>query len=293
MSVVLLASVLIFVRQVNGEVPLKHPGYTKAMHSTKADKVYERIDFGPYERLSFEIFQKAYTGFLNLRKEGKVRVDKSILSICDFSKSANQKRLWVIDLDEGRVLFNSLVAHGQGSGEEYTVQFSNKENSHQSSMGFYITDNTYSGDNGYSLRLHGVDKGYNDAAYQRAIVMHGADYVSESFIKGNNRLGRSWGCPAVPKELAQPIINAIKEQTCLYIYYPDKKYLASSVWLKQDIPTEEELIRERYFEKNRSKEPTEVASIPEQKEVAQAPQPDSQTTVQPQYMGVQLAIGGR
>ena len=146
----------------------------------------------------------------------------------------------MIDLNEKKVLFNSLVAHGKGTGEEFATAFSNIESSHQSSLGFYVTETTYNGSNGYSLKLIGMDKGYNDAAMQRAIVMHGADYVSEDFIKAEKRLGRSWGCPAVPRALAEPIINTIKDKTLLFIYYPDQQYLSQSEWLKpanQDIET--------------------------------------------------------
>lgn len=193
--------------------------------------VYNQIDFKGAARLNPEVFSKAYIGYLNLMESGQISNDKHLLSICDYSLSANTKRLWVIDMDHLEVRFHSLVAHGQGTGEEFATQFSNRENSHQSSLGFYITDETYIGSNGYSLRLHGKDKGYNSNAYDRAIVMHGADYVSEKFIKGNKRLGRSWGCPAVPQQLALPIINTIKEGSCLFVYYPNNRFNQSSNWL--------------------------------------------------------------
>lgn len=197
----------------------------------QAEEVYKNIQFDG-EKLNFEVFEKAFSGFQNLKKYGKLDPAAHLLSVCDFSLSSCKKRLWVIDLDEKKVLFNSLVAHGKGTGEEFAVSFSNTENSHQSSLGFYITDETYDGDNGYSLKLIGMDKGFNDAAFQREIVMHGADYVSEDFIGKEKRLGRSWGCPAVPRELAQPIINTIKNRTCLFIYFPDQNYLSNSEWLK-------------------------------------------------------------
>jgi len=129
------------------------------------------------------------------------------------------------------VLFNSLVAHGKNTGEEFATNFSNTESSLQSSLGFYITENTYEGENGYSLRLEGMDSGFNDAAMQRSIVMHGADYVSEDFAAQHQRIGRSWGCPAVPRALAAPIIDTVKGQSCLFIYYPDQNYLSQSKWL--------------------------------------------------------------
>ena len=196
-----------------------------------AEEIYKDLQFTD-EKLNFEVFEKAFLGFQNLKKSGKLQPTARILSVCDFSLSSTRKRLWVIDLDEKKVLFNSLVAHGKGTGEEFAMNFSNTMDSHQSSLGFYVTEQTYNGDNGYSMRLFGMDRGYNDAALERCIVMHGADYVSEKFIKSEKRLGRSWGCPAVPRDLAKPIINAIKNRTCLFIYYPDQNYLSSSQWLK-------------------------------------------------------------
>ena len=199
--------------------------------ANEAEEVYKNLQFEG-EKLNFEVFEKAFLGFQNLKKSGKLEPTAHLLSVCDFSLSSNKKRLWVVDTGEKKLLFNSLVAHGKGTGEEFAVNFSNTEDSHQSSLGFYITEQTYEGDNGYSLRLFGMDKGYNDAALERCIVMHGAHYVSEDFIKAEKRLGRSWGCPAIPRELAQPIINTIKDRTCLFIYYPDQNYLSSSEWLK-------------------------------------------------------------
>lgn len=197
----------------------------------EADLLYRQIDFGDEQPLGREVFEQAYQGYLNLKAAGKIGPGKDMLSVCDFSLSANQKRLWVIDLNSKKLRYHSLVAHGQGTGEEFARHFSNRDGSHQSSLGFYITGDTYTGNNGYSLRLEGMDHDYNDRAYERAIVMHGADYVCPDFISDHKRLGRSWGCPAVPVALARPIINTIKGGTCLYIYYPDTRYLASSKWL--------------------------------------------------------------
>lgn len=200
---------------------------------SEAEEVYKNLQFEG-EKLNFEVFEKAFLGFQNLKKSGKLNSNAKLLSICDFSLSSNKKRLWVVDTAEKKLLFNSLVAHGKGTGEEFAMSFSNTMDSHQSSLGFYVTEQVYNGDNGYSMRLFGMDKGYNDAALERCIVMHGANYVSEDFIKAEKRLGRSWGCPAVPRELAKPIINTIKNGTCLFIYYPDQNYLAGSKWLKKD-----------------------------------------------------------
>jgi len=223
-----------FVKVVKGEENSIVTGSSARVSLVqKADQVYSKINFGKSEPLSRDVFRKAYTGFLNLKEAGKLNEDRSIISICDFSLSSNEKRLWVIDLETSRVLVHSLVAHGQGTGDEFALNFSNTENSHQSSLGFYVTDEPYMGDNGYSLKLRGMDVGYNDAAYSRAIVIHGAAYVCDAYIASNKRLGRSWGCPAVPAGMAKNIINTIKSKTCLYIYYPSKSYLAKSVWLNR------------------------------------------------------------
>jgi len=197
--------------------------------------VYNEIDFSKCRSLSYDAFEKAYKGYLNLKNAGKLNSNKDILSICDFSLSSTENRLWIIDLSQRKVLFNTYVAHGQGSGDEYAEDFSNDFNSHQSSLGFYVTGDTYDGDHGTSLHLTGMDNGFNDAAYDRGIVVHGAEYVCDKFISANQKLGRSWGCPAVPAKLSLPIINTIKDGTCLFIYYPDKKYLKSAFWLNKKI----------------------------------------------------------
>ena len=201
-------------------------------NASTSEEIYASIDFESINKLNPDVFYKAFLGFNNLKKAGKLDEDAHLLSICDFSLSSTRKRLWVIDLNEKKVLFNSLVAHGKNTGEEFAQKFSNTESSYQSSLGFYITETTYNGENGYSLKLLGMDNGFNDRALQRAIVMHGADYVSEDFIKSQKRIGRSWGCPAVPRALAEPMINTIKGKNCLFIYYPDNQYLSSSEWLK-------------------------------------------------------------
>lgn len=197
--------------------------------------LYKQIDFSKVAPLSYDVFDKAYHGYLNLVNAGKISKDKTILSICDFSLPSTENRLWIIDLIKKEVLFNTYVAHGQGSGDDMATSFSNEENSHKSSLGFYVTGDTYDGEHGTSLRLNGMDEGFNDAAYDRGIVVHGAEYVCNKFVSNNQRLGRSWGCPAVPAPLSLPIINTIKEGTCLFIYYPENKYLANAYWLNKKI----------------------------------------------------------
>ncbi|MFP7656765.1 murein L,D-transpeptidase catalytic domain family protein [Chryseobacterium proteolyticum] len=225
-----LRSETIGTEKIERVADTKSEKITNAVSSS--EELYKSIAFAPGHELNEEVFFKALTGFENLKKAGLLSQDSHLLTVCDFSMSSNTNRLWVIDTQEKKVLFNSLVAHGKNTGEEFATNFSNNESSLQSSMGFYITDATYNGDNGYSLRLLGMDKGFNDAAYRRAIVMHGANYVSEEFAAMHKRIGRSWGCPAIPKDLTAPIINTIKGRNCLFIYYPDQNYLSSSEWLK-------------------------------------------------------------
>lgn len=196
-------------------------------------EIFKNIDFNGVEQLDYQVFAKAYTGYKNLKAENKLNPEKNILTVCDYSLSSNKKRMWVIDLSTNKVLLNTYVAHGQGTGEEYAKAFSNNEGSHQSSMGFYVTGDTYTGSHGNSLYLHGMDDGYNSAAYERSIVMHGAAYVNDDFIAGTGRLGRSWGCPAVDAKLSNKIIDCTKGGTCLFIYYPEEKYLAESYWLNR------------------------------------------------------------
>jgi len=177
--------------------------------------------------LSEEIFSLAFSGFEKLNAQGRLSTD-SILTIIDFSKSSRENRLFVVDLKKQELLFKSVVAHGRNTGEEFARSFSNAMNSHKSSLGFYVTGGTYIGSNGFSMQLNGVEKGFNDKAKERAIVMHGADYASEQVIKQKGYLGRSYGCPALPRPINTKVIETIKEGNCMFIYYPDQKYLSNS-----------------------------------------------------------------
>ena len=176
--------------------------------------------------LSEKAFELALKGWTKLKAKGEV--SKDIISICDFTQSSNNKRLYIIDMATGTLLFNTLVAHGKNTGDEFAKYFSNNPSSLQSSLGFYITKEAYEGSHGLGLKLMGLETGFNDRAEERAIVMHGANYVCNEFIDQYGRLGKSWGCPAVPFGLHEKIINTIKDGTCLFIYYPDKVYLATS-----------------------------------------------------------------
>ncbi len=169
------------------------------------------------EGLPFATFERALTGYLNLQAAGKLADDKQRLTVVDFDLPSTEKRLWVLDLAENRVLFHTLVAHGHNSGENEATHFSNTDASNMSSLGFYVTEGEYAGKHGRSLRLLGQDEGWNTNAATRSIVMHGADYVSEDFIKQNGRLGRSLGCPALPMAEKDAIIEAVAGGTCLFI----------------------------------------------------------------------------
>lgn len=180
--------------------------------------------------LSRKVFEMALKGMEKLKKAK--RLHSNILSIADFSKASIDKRLFVIDLDNDVLLFNTWVAHGRNSGKETANSFSNKPRSKKSSLGFYITGATYQGSNGYSLKLLGMEQGFNSNALQRAIVLHGADYVNEEYITSQGYIGRSQGCPAVNPEVNEPLINSIKDGSCLFIYHPSTLYIKRSTLLR-------------------------------------------------------------
>lgn len=194
--------------------------------------LYDRFPAGAFSR---EAFEQALTGLAQLKDKAHLK-RAHILTLIDFSKPSTQQRLFVIDLLHGKILHSSLVAHGRNSGENMAVSFSNTPESYRSSLGFYVTAETYQGKHGYSLRLDGQEKGINDKARDRAIVIHGADYVSEAFASAHGRLGRSQGCPALPRDATEQIINTIKGGSLLYIYAPSKEYLSMSALLKNSDP---------------------------------------------------------
>ena len=194
---------------------------TEANSASRNVSIYNELDANSFVLPNFECFNTALNGFHLLKEKGSV--EKNILTLVDFSLSSTKKRMWVIDLDEKVVLFHTLVAHGKNTGEEYANEFSNQAESFKSSVGFYATGEIYNGKHGLSLKLDGLERGLNDNARGRAVVVHGADYVSESFIKQHNRLGRSQGCPALPVEMNEKIINVIKNKSCLFIYHPTKR----------------------------------------------------------------------
>jgi len=174
--------------------------------------------------LSKVVFEKAVTGFYNLKLIGKVSNDKSIISIADFDQLSSTKRLWIIDLDRKALILNTWVAHGQHSGDDRASSFSNVEDSFKSSIGFFVTGEIYRGKHGRSLKLDGMDNGINDRARERSIVVHGASYVSQGTINALGRLGRSQGCPAVAQELADEVISTIEGKTVLFINSSSNSY---------------------------------------------------------------------
>jgi hypothetical protein len=180
--------------------------------------------------LSTSVLKLALNAASCARSVGEVGNER-LLTVIDYSRASTEPRLWVLDLVREKVLFEELVAHGRGSGENYATRFSNAEGSHQTSLGLFRTADTYVGSNGYSLRLDGLEPGVNDRARERAIVMHGAPYVSDAQLRMVGRLGRSHGCPALRPAIARSLIDTIKQGSLVFAYYPDKRWLRGSRFL--------------------------------------------------------------
>ncbi len=201
----------------NNNLPGKEEGYGMLYDELQLDTL----------NLSRKAFTYAVKGYSRLQAQGQLQND-NVISIIDFSLPSNKKRLFVIDMISGKLLFNTFVSHGRNSGKAIATRFSNKPGSYMSSLGFYITGSTYFGEHGYSLRLQGIEKGINDKALKRGIVMHSADYVEEDYIQQRGYSGRSEGCPAIPAEFQQQVIETIKDGSCLFLYSPNKFYTAHS-----------------------------------------------------------------
>lgn len=195
-----------------------HSSHDSLFFTPEIKSVYDSLELN-LKGLSRDAFDYAKKGLDQLLAQGRI-MNKSIISIVDFSLPSTEKRLFVIDLNHYKILFNTLVAHGRNSGKEIAFAFSNQPSSFKSSPGFYTTADTYMGKNGYSLRLEGLENGINDKALERGIVIHGADYVNQSLANEQGYIGRSQGCPAVPARQAIPLINQIKNGTLLFIYHP-------------------------------------------------------------------------
>jgi hypothetical protein len=198
--------------------------------STK--RLYEHLHLDKAS-LSYDVFRLSLIGFHSLKSSGALKNDR-LVSIIDFTKPSTEKRFFTIDLEAKKLVFNTYVAHGKNTGENIATSFSNNQDSNQSSLGFYVTGETYIGKKGYSLRLDGQDPNYNSNIRLRGVVMHSADYVSESWIKKYGRLGRSQGCPALPKAIYKQVIDTIKDGSMVFAYYNDQKFLASSTHLDYD-----------------------------------------------------------
>ncbi len=189
---------------------------------TENQKLYQELKLEGI--IGFPAFQQAIAGYNKFSGNKK----NHLLALIDFTKPSTEKRFCVIDLKQKKILFPSYVAHGRGSGEKYAVSFSNQPGSYKSSLGFYRTGNTYSGKNGYSLLLDGLEKGVNDKARERAIVIHGAAYADPTVLNTQNRLGRSLGCPALPPAISRQVIDTIKEGALLYIHGINNPHFYSS-----------------------------------------------------------------
>jgi hypothetical protein len=196
--------------------------YMQEQNIDMAASLYEKC--GLEGKLDFEIFQNAIKSLEELEFD-----NENLVTIIDFSKPSTEKRFFVIDVKNKKLLYHTLVAHGKNTGANEAINFSNTKHSLKTSLGIYSTAEPYCGKHGYSLRLDGLEKGLNDNARERAIVIHGAKYVSTDFIERHGRLGRSWGCPALPIELTSEIIDLIKGGSCVYIYADDENYLENSI----------------------------------------------------------------
>lgn len=195
---------------------------------SKANALYDAMEL---DRLGLnrDAMVYAYKGQQKLEENGTLG-NSDILTVCDFSQPSTKKRMYIIDLKNEKVLLNTYVAHGKNSGVTFAERFSNRHESLQSSLGFYVTKGTYFGKHGLSLKLSGQDRGYNDNAESRAVVVHGANYIGDQRL-GAAFMGRSFGCPAVPQHLASKVINMIKDGTTLFIYHPSQSYLHGSTIL--------------------------------------------------------------
>jgi len=177
-------------------------------------------------QLNKQVLKLALSAYEKASEKGSVK--KQVLTVIDYSLPSSKQRMWIFDIRQERLLYNTYVAHGVNSGMDVPHHFSNQMSSKETSLGTYVTRDTYMGSKGLSLNLQGLERGINDNAYNRRVVIHGAWYVEPDFIRKAGRAGRSWGCPSIAKTLAAPVINTIKNGSVVFAYYPDKSYLAHS-----------------------------------------------------------------
>jgi hypothetical protein len=176
--------------------------------------------------LNKKVLAYALTAYHKASQKGEVK--KPVLTVIDYSLPSSKQRMWIFDVSKERLLYQTYVANGQNSGMAVPNHFSNQPSSKATSLGTFVTKDVYMGHKGYSLNLQGLEKGFNDNAYNRRVVMHGAWYMEPSFIKQSGRAGRSWGCPSIADSLAKPVINTIKGGSVIFAYYPDRNYLTHS-----------------------------------------------------------------
>ncbi len=209
--------------------PVSTPLSVEDLMTLEAKSLYDsmRLKRAGLSKKAFVFAWKGYKRLLTKRKLG----NDDVLSICDFSQSSRQRRLYIIDVANKKLLVHTYVAHGRNSGGEYARTFSNRPESHKSSLGFFVTRNSYWGDHGLALKLEGIENGINDKANARNIVIHGSEYVGAGYLRSNRFNGRSYGCPAVPKKDSQKVIDNIKGGSCLFIYHPTNNYLSKSTIL--------------------------------------------------------------
>ncbi len=225
----LLIAIVLFAVDLSGELVAKENPLENAI-----DRLYQEIN--PGDKLEQSIFERSMLGYYNMKKNGLLRED-SVITIIDYRKASTENRFFVISLADKKILYATIVAHGKNSGGQFAESFSNKPGSKKSSIGFFVTEKSYYGKHGYSLKLEGVEPGFNDNAMQRAIVIHGADYVSQSFIERHGRLGRSWDCPALPQDITRLVIDEIKGGSCLFVYAEDQDYLKKSTFFNKETAT--------------------------------------------------------
>ena len=200
---------------------------------TISKELYGKFDFGT-EVLNEEVFIRAFKGFVFLNQTNEV-TNNRYLTVIDYTLSSKKRRMWILDMTDKEVVMNELVAHGKNSGDEFATSFSNRIQSKQSSLGFFITGETYNGKHKYSLKLRGLETGYNTNAFARGLVIHGATYVDERYLEAGQRIGRSFGCPAVATDVNKSLVDLVKGGSCLFVHSEDNRYLQQSKVLNNSL----------------------------------------------------------
>ncbi len=219
----------------DGNLTHENEGYFgKQLITLKSDEFNQyvnqfhfKLQYNGGDTIAKRVLKHALVGYMYLKHTDGLDNPK-YLTVIDFSKYCNDKRMWVIDMENQHVIFNEMVAHGARTGDEYPKYFSNSHGSNKSSLGFYTTGSTYWGSNRFSLKLNGLEKGINSNAFSRGIVIHGANYVGDNYLKYNRRIGRSYGCPAISQSVNKQLIETVKGGSCLFIFHPTNSYLENS-----------------------------------------------------------------